>query len=275
MKIQYASDLHLEFYDEKKCDSEFFERILTPVKDVHLLVLAGDIGYPEMQITRNFLAWCCIKWPHVVWIFGNHEYYGKYYENNLMMNQKETIAIQYMDDLPNLHVLHNGVFEHPDFPGFVIVGSTLWTEVPKDAERLVGKYMNDCRQIVTNEHKTFCVKDWNRLYSENVMFIKKELDRAEHSGKKALVVTHHLPTYKAILPEYQGHDLNCAFASNAAELLENPVVAAWICGHSHGQLDLKVLNRAAKDTLVTFNARGYPREESVYTYNPLKVLELL
>lgn len=273
MKIQYASDLHLEFYDGNvtENDAQFFETLVTPVPGNCMLVLAGDIGYPEMKITKDFVKWCCANWPHVIWVFGNHEYYctiGK----AIMMSDKEALATQYMDDLPNLHVLHNGVFEHKDLPGLTIVGSVLWTEISRDMKRPVEKYMNDCRKIYTPSFERFTVDDWNWLYSENVLFIKRELDRAEKENKKVLVVTHHLPTYKAILPQYQGDDMNCAFASNSAELLENPVVAAWICGHSHGQLDLNVMNRIGKDTIVTFNARGYPGEDSVHTYNPSKTL---
>lgn len=55
MTIQYASDLHLEFADNR----EFVERGgLTPIGDI--LVLAGDVSYlgDHKMMKRPFFDWC-------------------------------------------------------------------------------------------------------------------------------------------------------------------------------------------------------------------------
>ena len=67
VRIQYASDIHLEIRPSK------FRRILTPVGDI--LILAGDIGHPFRRTYAQFLDWCSRNFKHVILVPGNHEYY--------------------------------------------------------------------------------------------------------------------------------------------------------------------------------------------------------
>ena len=64
MKVQYMSDLHLEFAD-------------MPIPDVagDVLVLAGDI-----HVGANAIPWieqCAHVFKDVIYVLGNHEYYGQ------------------------------------------------------------------------------------------------------------------------------------------------------------------------------------------------------
>jgi hypothetical protein len=275
MRIQYASDLHLEFYDERKCDEDFYKRIVTPVEDAAVLILAGDIGYPESNLTREFVKWCCANWRHVVWVFGNHEYYTSYI-SRFTMSEKERIALEYTKDpqMVNLHLLYNQSIEVDSCPGLRIVGTTLWTDIPSYHKSLIRKSMNDFRNILVTYTTHFQVEHWNSFYQENVAFLKRQLDQAEKDSTRVLVVTHHLPSFKCIQEHYKGSDMNCGFATNAEDLIEHGATAAWICGHSHGQKDTVFQKLSGETVHVVYNARGYPKEESVYTYNPSAVLEV-
>ena len=75
MRIQYASDLHLEFAD----NLDYIEHGgIVPVGDV--LVLAGDVsylGYRDM-IRHRFWDWGAKHFPQTYIVPGNHEYYGGY-----------------------------------------------------------------------------------------------------------------------------------------------------------------------------------------------------
>lgn len=272
MKIQYTSDLHLEFYDERKCDTEFFRRIVTPVEDALVVILAGDIGYPESNLTREFVKWCCTQWRHVVWVFGNHEYYTSYLSRHTMI-EKERIALEYTKDpqMINLHILYNQSLELDVCPGLRIVGTTLWTDIPPCHKSLIRKSMNDFRNILVTYTTHFQVAHWNSIYQENIAFLKRQLDQA---NTRVLVVTHHLPSFKCIQETYKGSDLNCGFATNVDDLIVHDSTVAWICGHSHGQQDTVFKKPSGESVHVVYNARGYPKEECVYTYNPSAVLEL-
>ncbi len=87
MRIQYASDLHLEFEHNR----ELLERGvgLLPVGDI--LVLAGDVSYlgDKKMIRWPFFDWCAEYFQETLIVPGNHEYYGGYDigKTKLMCNQ--------------------------------------------------------------------------------------------------------------------------------------------------------------------------------------------
>ena len=73
MKIQYASDIHLELSDNLRfIKSEPFE----VTGDV--LVFAGDTGYLRDRTLPNlrFWKWASANYREVLLVPGNHEFYG-------------------------------------------------------------------------------------------------------------------------------------------------------------------------------------------------------
>ena len=76
MKIQYASDLHLEFADNWRY---LKENPLQVTGDI--LVLAGDIGYlgDENYTKHPFWDWASENYQQVIACMGNHEFY-KFYD---------------------------------------------------------------------------------------------------------------------------------------------------------------------------------------------------
>ena len=72
MRIQYASDLHLEFSENS---SYLKHNPLLAVGDV--LVLAGDIGYigDDNYSKHPFWDWASQNYKQVIVIPGNHEFY--------------------------------------------------------------------------------------------------------------------------------------------------------------------------------------------------------
>lgn len=274
MKIQFASDLHLEFYaDDINVD---FESILTINKEADILILAGDIGYPEDSITARFFEWCCSVWPHVVWILGNHEYYNKKYNPvKLTMNDKELISEKLCEKFTNLHLLQNGRLILDKFPTIKIIGTTLWTDVPLESRRLLINSMNDFNYIYSKCNESFNLNTWNNLHIIMRQFIEDELYDAFNRDQKVVVVTHHLPTYKMILPIYQSSPINAAFAANCDHLLEHSSVAAWICGHSHGSNEIEIKRSNQTRVKCYLNSRGYKFERnSITMYNPNKLIEI-
>ena len=73
MKIQYMSDLHLEFSD----NSRWLKHNELPVTG-DILVLAGDIFYLKDKVAplTNFWKWASANYRQVLIVPGNHEYYN-------------------------------------------------------------------------------------------------------------------------------------------------------------------------------------------------------
>jgi hypothetical protein len=264
MRIQLASDLHLEFYSDLKGEEgKFFEALLDVETGADVLVLAGDIGYPEAALTRKFIAWCCAHWPRVIWVYGNHEYYSKH-RQPLTMAQKEGEGFKMECDHPNLVVLCDDTLELDD-TDLTIVGGTLWTDLTDAEATLLRSQMNDFQMIWAEVGQRFSVEDWRALNAATLAYIQQALEQAVGVGRRVIVVSHHLPSQRMVHEKYRGHPVNCGFAGRADVLVDHPVVAAWLCGHSHGQLSVGRCH---------LNARGYPKEDSVRTYNRGFVLDL-
>ena len=269
MKIQIASDLHLEFYKDIPRNDTFFKKLVEPT-DADLLILAGDIGYPEDAITLQFLTYCCYTWPEVYWVFGNHEYYNKnpshvwkYKKTVYTMEEKENLV----PPLENLIAAHM----HPDYEygGIPILGYTFWTDILPTQGYPLTHTLADFTYIQQNDGFPLTLSEWTSRHAVARKELLQNLDRLALEGRKAIVVTHHLPTYAMILAKYQGSELNCGFAAHADDLVKHPGVALWICGHSHGQKVIQL-----EGTKIILNARGYPREDAHIIYNPKLTVDL-
>lgn len=243
-KFQLISDIHLEFGSLKKI-----------IKYANNLILAGDIGYPEHKLFKEFLQNVSNTFDKVFYITGNHEYYQnwKIGKNIKINNIEETNQIikNITDKLTNVYFLNNDFYDLDN--NVRIIGSTLWTNILPNSKNINDKY-----QIYINE-KTLINDDYIiDLHKRNVIFIKNQLEIAKEKNKKLVIITHHLPSYQLILDCYKNDlylDYISHFASDLDYLLDNRIIA-WCAGHSHGQCQ-KIIN----DTPCYINAYGYPNED--------------
>jgi Icc-related predicted phosphoesterase len=233
MKIQIASDLHLEFIDQRFPG----ERLLTPA-DADVLVIAGDIHAGVRAIERF------ADWPvPVVYVHGNHElYHGDHVQ--------VVAALRKASAGGNVHHLECSELR---LQGVRFLGCCLWTDyefiegMREEAMAEVESILHDHRAIHSGA-ALFRAEEALRLHQASRAWLSAKLD--EPFNGKTVVVTHHAPHAGSLHPRYAGSLLNAGFISDLTEHLGKQ--AAWIHGHVHDSFDYVV-----KGSRVVANPRGY------------------
>lgn len=218
MKIQYASDLHLEFPANK----EFLKR--NPLQRVgDILVLAGDIvPFHVLDKHQDFFSFVSDHFEATYWLPGNHEYY--YFDVAEKCGAIHERIRSNVFLLNNTSVLRNEVR---------LIFSTLWSKISPAQKWSIEHGMNDFH-IIKYKGKRFSTEPYNELHAESLAFIQQKL--ATSTEEKVAVFTHHCPTLLNYPPEYKGSALNEAFAVELFDIIESSNIDAWIYGHHHSNI---------------------------------------
>lgn len=236
MKLNILSDLHMGY-----------SALETPLNDADVVVLAGDIGPP-----RQAVQWAMRLARPVVYVLGNHEFYGSSIDGTMAETKALCAGTQ-------VHVLDN---DEAVIDGVRFIGSTLWTDFrlfgagpERDAATAEAqRFLRDFSRIRTREaaQAPFTPADSEALFDRNVAWLDCRLD-TPHAGP-TVVVTHHAPSRQSIHPRFAGSLLNACFVSDAEHLLRAERTRWWIHGHTHDSFDYTV-----RGTRVICNPRGYAK----------------
>jgi len=231
-KLLICSDLHTNFHkDYGKSAINSLDN-----KDVDIVVVAGDLT--TSQLLEANLKQLCSRFPQVVYVAGNHEYYGHTFQDI------EDDLSKIESSLDNLTWLNN---TRAVVSGVPFIGATLW--VKRTVAAQINKhYLNDFRYI------TDCDPICFDRYEETVDFFEKNIQGGD------VVVTHHLPSYQSIGSMYVGSQLNCFFANHLEGLINKTMPSIWIHGHTHIACDYML----GAMTQVCCNPLGYPSEASFF-----------
>jgi 3',5'-cyclic AMP phosphodiesterase CpdA len=215
LKIQYASDLHLEFTHNSKFIKE---NPLQPVGDI--LVLAGDIvPFAIMNQHDDFFNYIADHFEHTYWLPGNHEYYHFDVTDKCgILNERIKNNVTLVN---NTSVVHDGV---------KLLFSTLWSHISIANQWQIERNLNDFHQIKHNGSH-FTSEHYNSLHHESLDFIKQTVNQS--SGDKMVVFSHHCPTFLNYPPKFKGDVLNEAFATELYSFIESSNIAYWGYGHHH------------------------------------------
>lgn len=247
MKVKAVSDLHLEFLNS-------FEEI-PDLGTADILVLAGDI-FPAKYLKTNgklkdiylqFLDKCSKDFLHILYVLGNHCYYGYNYEG-----AKKKIK----ENLPhNFHILDNDTIKIGDWN---FIGFTLWTDF-RDENALemmeAAQCMNDYKVIrITPKYRKLNPTDTLNFHKDSKKYL---LNQLQTLNENVFVISHHAPSYQSIPQEYK-KNANGAYCSNLDTLILNhPQIKYFIHGHTHTAFDYMI-----GQCRVICNPGGYPGQNT-------------
>jgi len=239
----------LEFRNLKKDVNwdkvKFASYPLFPKADV--LVLAGDIcKYNDNEIIfSEFLKWAKQKYQHVIFVAGNHEYYGCD-KNMLAVDQSlEKLA----EETKTIFLNRSSVI----IEGKQYLGCTLWSLIDRSLESSFGDFYCNVFSNYFQYQRAFW-RDFNWLDEE----LKKPLPEGVN---ERIIITHHLPTRALINERHNSPTLNTGFYTEILHELNLAHVSTWICGHTH-ETKKYISSSFATGRPITYlvNPVGYPGE---------------
>lgn len=258
MKVKLLSDLHLDHHNQE---------FIFDSGSGDLLILAGDIlcakhlktnGHLN-RIYRSFLNNCSNNFKNVIYVLGNHEYYGCHYESTL-----ETIS----SILPsNIHLLNDASIKIDDW---VFVGGTLWTDHNKENPM---NMLENC--MVMNDYATIRIgsafrklrpEDTLNFHRNTKQYFENQSDI--HRDDNVFIISHMSPSYFSVHPLYQFSKYNSAYCNDMNEwIINRPQIKYWAHGHIHYAQDYKI-----DHCRILCNPMGYSRENT--KFNPDLEIEL-
>ena len=290
MKIAICSDLHLEFS----------KLSLENPGDIDVLILSGDIcvirdlmehdpygivDFGKSSRYHTFFQECSARFPHIIYIVGNHEHYHGDFKYTISDVKKR------LEYLTNLHILEKETYIVDDV---TFIGGTLWTDMNKEDPltlHMITRMMNDFRCVDNSNrevtYKTFddpdnpdkptfrtrvarfSPQDAVDDHKEMLEFIKTVV--ADKHDKKFVVVGHHTPSHTSCHPKYKDdREMNGGYHSDLSEfILDRPQIKLWTHGHTHELFDYMI-----GETRVVCNPRGYHGYEEIADNFKLKVVEV-
>jgi Icc-related predicted phosphoesterase len=188
----------------------------------------------------------CDRYPRVLYVPGNHEYYGD--EAALTHRSIMSVAAEFQ----NLVVLDCAVRE---IDGLRFVGGTMWFE-----ENLESHWY---RRNLSDFGEIRKFVPW--VYEENdrfKKFVNRELEEND------IVVTHHLPSMASVHPQFAMSKLNMFFVCGMDELIMERKPRLWLHGHTHSTCD-----HILGSTRIVCNPFGYPSETKKH-FNEKLIIEV-
>ena len=241
LRIQFVSDLHLEFEQNRQW---LEENPLEVTGDI--LLVAGDTAYLDVPESGRdtysqykFWDWASEHYKQVIVCLGNHDFYGYY--------DLATMPDGYCKPIRhNVHAYYNKVVPLGNVD---IIVSTLWSFIePFDAYQ-TEKGVSDFYRILYNGHR-LTADDFNAEHERCFDFIRKAVK--ESKAKTKIVLTHHVPTQQCTAEEFRGSAINGAFTVELGNYIADSDIDYWIYGHSHRNIDAQI-----GKTKILSNQLGY------------------
>ena len=244
MKIQYCSDLHLEFPHNR----EFIKNNpIVPVGEI--LILAGDIlPFQLIEQSSYFLDYIVDNFEKTYWIPGNHEYYGS------DINDRSGSFCELIRS--NIYLINNQEVKIKD-SNFIF--STLWSKIGELNRLIIENTLSDFSYIQDKNYK-LGIEKFNELHQKSIDFIQTTL--LKNKLEKNIIISHHIPTFLNYPEEHRQSKVNQGFATELFDIIHDSSIDYWIYGHHHTNIPEFEIN----GTKLITNQLGYVKYKKNKTY---------
>lgn len=264
--MQIVSDLHLEFY---KNPLDIKLKVNAPV-----LALLGDIcvcGTTDIGNLETFFDFYNTKYELIIWVPGNHEFYSgkkQYISMDQIIERCKLLCKKYK----NILFLNNKSLDY-DISGVKcrIVGTTLWTDMPKEKEKYALENLNDYNHIYTEGQRhigLISVTGVIRLLPSyiNALHIKASryiTRQIKDSPNPLIILTHHKPFLggegdSKSLKFYEPTGYESDQISKLSSV-DKAKIKFWIYGHTH-----RHFNSVVNGIQMISNPKGYPGQQTKF-----------
>lgn len=248
MKIQYLSDLHLEFNSKRKVQ-------VHPEADA--IVLAGDIHVKPTSLHKFFRKLRLQKDVSIIYVLGNHEYYGHSFTQETVDEYRKACVESGVTLLDNQDVFIDDVR---------FIGSTLYSDISRPESAFhVERLLTDFKVV-----EGMSINAWQDRFNRDRKYLVDALNA--NSGYPTVVVTHFCPLWMpdVIDPQFSGQMSNAGFHSDLFNLIEQYQPDVWIYGHSHYNAPKVFVGK----TRVVCNQIGYPHEAMTRASEEMALIEV-
>ena len=296
MKVDYISDLHLDFWiRELNPQSPKFQKQIDEYLDmIHakggdVLIIAGDLGHYFQQDSAFLLA-CKELYRHVMLVRGNHDMYliGNGQEKKYLKDSMNRVLEmkRFCRETEGLHYLDGDVIciDGYNFGGVGMSWDKTYYEKLNDEgvpdsviQEFFNNTMNDSRLIFQDGKPNMKVPTaYGGSYFQSGFdpfdYFKKEyakLQQINDYDNVDIMVTHYTPIspYDYVdNSKYEDEESSTFYMFNGHKDIERINAKYWIFGHMHNNYDF-----IDGDTNFLCNPLGYPGEN---TYSIVKTIEL-
>lgn len=224
-----------------------------PDNDADLVVAAGDIG-----IFKQGMQWLKKLNKPVIYVAGNHEFYGYEYNETLKTLREECKG-------SSIHFLENDTFIYKNIR---FLGCSLWADLYLEGDekaKALGKTLNDFRKITFSD-EPFNQKLFSTLHYSSKKWLEDELAKP-HDGQ-TVVITHHAPTEWS-WDDSKNRLKKIAYCTDLKYLFHEYEIEAWFHGHIHSPGDYRIAGAR-----ILSNPRGYVGRKSVENFDQNKIVEI-
>ena len=247
MKIDYLSDLHLNYYFnhrepiEPKQVKDLFNKIFLKnnITPGEVLVVAGDIGHFNIQNIEVLKIFKKEYYKHIVCVLGNHDYYLNNKDEQERHSKDSFQRVAEMRNLinaeENMYCLNGTVVE--------IEGIKFGGADSSYSNAYIKEYFPLAdHPKANNEMWKRCMPDYKGMFGVNQynLIYKLELPKIEAVYKECdVMVTHVHPSFlhRHMSPAFKNQQSNMFFSFDGHKFLREGTMKYWIFGHTHDGIE--------------------------------------